>query len=154
MKEIQDKYLFKSFEVALLMAAKANEKRIVINATKLQKLLFIAYGSYLSVYNRRLVDEHPQSWPSGPVFPKLREDFVSEDFSLVKSSDKRIPNAVRNDQKLLDIISFVFNGFGGWTVGDISAWCLESVPCKATPDNGEIIDDQLIRKYFNTLITK
>jgi len=154
MKEIQDKYLYKSYEVGLLVAARANEQRFVINATKLQKLLFITYGSYLAVHNKRLTDEHPQSWPSGPVFPKFREDFIAEDFSTVLPGDKRISSGAKNDRNLAQIIQLVFKGFGGWTVGDLTAWCIESVPCQATPDNGQTIDDNIIRTFFNSLINK
>ncbi len=154
MKEIQDKYIYKSSEVALLIAAIANRRKIVINATKLQKLLFIVYGSFLSLYNLRLLDEKPQCWPYGPVFPKLREDFLAEDFSKVNFSDMRIPKKVKNDHRLQNVVDFVFNGFGLWSAGDLSAWCLNSLPCKATPDTGQIIDDDLIRTFFNSIINK
>ena len=154
MKEIQDKYIYRSSEVALLIAAVANRRKIVINATKLQKLLFIVYGSFLSLYNLRLLDEKPQSWPYGPVFPRLREDFIAEDLSKIGFSDSRLSKSVKNDRRLSGVVDFVFNGFGLWSAGDLSSWCLNSLPCKATPDTGQIIDDDLIRTFFNSIINK
>lgn len=151
--EIEDRYIYRSLDVSLLLAATANQRKIVVNHTKIQKLLFLVYGSYLSVYGKRLLDEHPQCWPYGPVFPKLRERFLNEDFAEVSLADRRISN-VRSDQKLCGIIDFVLNGFGSKSMDQLVDWCVDSVPCKSTPSNGSPISDVIIRDFFNTLIKK
>jgi uncharacterized phage-associated protein len=33
-----------------------------MNMTKIQKLTYIAYGTYLTIKDERLTDEHPQAW--------------------------------------------------------------------------------------------
>lgn len=63
---IQDTYRYKSTDVALHLAAVANERRVSINMTKIQKLLYITYGVFLRVYRERLLNEHPQARPNGP----------------------------------------------------------------------------------------
>lgn len=152
-KEIKDTFIYRSYEVSLLLAAMANRRKIVVNHTKIQKLLYITYGSFLAVYDKRLLDEHPESWPYGPVFPKLREDKLAEDFARIRLSDRRL-SKLKSDTNLIDIIDFVLNGFGSWNMESLVAWCLDSVPCKATPDDGRIIDDYITRDFFNTLIKK
>lgn len=151
--EIQDKYIYKSLDVTLLLAAKANQRKMVVNHTKIQKLLFITYGSYLAVYGKRLVDEHPQCWPYGPVFPKLREENLMEDFSSIELSDRRL-SKIKTNKTLSDLIDFVLKRFGAWSTGDLTSWCMDSIPCKSTPDDGHLIDDQIIIKFFNSLIKK
>ena len=69
---MEDTYKYKSTIVATYIAALANEKRVSVNMTKIQKLLYIAYGIYLAVKDSRLTNEHPQAWPYGPVFPTTR----------------------------------------------------------------------------------
>lgn len=151
--EIEDRYIYRSLDVSLFLAAAANQRKIVVNHTKIQKLLFLVYGSYLSVYGKRLLDEHPQCWPYGPVFSRLREKLLTEDFSEVSLSDRRI-SKLRNDQNLRDIIDLVLRGFGSWSMDDLVNWCVSSAPCKSTPDNGQSIDDYVIRDFFNSLIKK
>ncbi|MCQ2249875.1 MAG: SocA family protein [Bacteroidales bacterium] len=151
--EIEDRYLYRSREVSLMLAAACNQRRLVVNHTKIQKLLFLVYGSYLAVYNKRLTDEHPECWPYGPVFPKLREEMMGEDFSEVAIGDRRL-SGIRNDRKTADVIDFVLGKFGAQTMEALVDWCVNSVPCKATPDNGTVISDYVIRDFFNTLIKK
>jgi len=151
--EIEDRYIYKSTDVGLMLAAACNQRRIVVNHTKIQKLLFLVYGSYLAVYDKRLIDEHPQCWPYGPVFPKLRELLLAEDFAEVAIGDRRI-SKIRNDKKVTDVIDFVLGRFGAWSMDQLVEWCVNSTPCKATPDNGSAISDYVIRDFFNTLIKK
>lgn len=151
--EIHDRYLYRSLDVSLLLAAMANQRKMVVNHTKIHKLLFITYGSYLAVYDKRLIDEHPQSWPYGPVFAKLRDVSMVEDFSAIGIGDRRL-SKIKSDRKVVDIIDFVLSGFGSLSMEALVHWCINSAPCKATPDNGMPIDDYLIRDFFNTLIKK
>lgn len=77
---INDTYKYDSVTVANYIIAFANENKFFINMTKLQKLLYIAYGVYLSVKNERLTNEHPQAWPYGPVFPTTRNRLIKKRF--------------------------------------------------------------------------
>lgn len=151
--EIEDRYIYRSTDLSLLIAAECNKRRLVVNHTKIQKLLFLVYGAYLSIYGKRLADEHPQCWPYGPVFPKLRQEMLSEDFADIRIGDRRIAK-IRTDSRLAQVADFVLARFGAWSMDDIVAWCVNSAPCKATPDNGSIISDYLIRDFFNSLIQK
>lgn len=44
---IADTYRYNSVDVARYIVARANEEHLGINMTKMQKLLYIAYGAYM-----------------------------------------------------------------------------------------------------------
>ena len=48
---------YKSDSIALYLIAIANDKKISVNITKIQELLYIVYGTFLRVYGMRLIDE-------------------------------------------------------------------------------------------------
>lgn len=64
---------YDSVLVANYLLALANEKGVILNTTKVQKLLYMAYGLLLAEKNRIITDEQPKAWPYGPVFPKTRK---------------------------------------------------------------------------------
>lgn len=51
---MNDEYAYNSVTVATYVVALANSKKLGINMTKIQKLLYIAYGVYLVVKKSRL----------------------------------------------------------------------------------------------------
>lgn len=156
---IPDCFLYKSTDVALYLLAKANghDQKISMNMTKLQKLLYVVYGVYLFVYKERLLDEHPQAWPYGPVFPSTRNRLLKEDFSTISIDDIKDTN-LKSDTKLQEVILFVFTNFGSWNAGQLSEWShIDGSPWEQTTKQehfkwGNIIDDQLIMNYFSSII--
>ena len=123
---IQDKYEYASTDVAMYLVAKANENRISINITKIQKLLYITYGVYLSVYKKRLVNEHPQAWPYGPVFPTTRNNLNKIDLYSISIGSEHIKHdelsQMKDDVDLNKVIDFVLTNFGTWNAGQLSEW--------------------------------
>ena len=48
----------------------------ILNKTQVNKMLFICYGLYLSMTNKKLFsDDTPKAWPFGPVFPRVYKRF-------------------------------------------------------------------------------
>lgn len=154
---IQDTYRYKSTDVALHLAAVANERRVSINMTKIQKLLYITYGVFLRVYRERLLNEHPQAWPYGPVFPTTRNRLLKLDLYSITAQD--VPQEVRTDAQLQEIIAFVFSSFGGWNAGQLSEWThRHGSPWEKTTSRdgfvwGGAISDDLIYDYFSKIVT-
>lgn len=152
-----DTYEFNSVEVAKYIAGKANEKKIFLNITKIQKLLYIAYGTYLRVYEKRLTNEHPQAWPYGPVFPTTRNKMISLDFESIKASET--PEKLREDKRLNKVIEFVLKHFGKWNAAQLTEWSHRngSPWYYATKTEGfkwgDQIQDELIYNYFCSIIT-
>lgn len=56
---------YSSVDMAKMIVAYANDRHYFVNMTKVQKLLYIVYGVYLSVNGERFTDEHPKAWPYG-----------------------------------------------------------------------------------------
>lgn len=81
---ICDNYKYSSVVLAYYIVALMNQRGLEINMTKLQKLLYIAYGTYLAIKNQRLTNEHPQAWPYGPVFPTTRNRLLKKRFITYK----------------------------------------------------------------------
>ena len=115
--EIKDIYAYNSVDVAMYIVAYANERKYGMNMTKLQKLLYIAYGTFLAVKRYRLTDEHPQAWPYGPVFPATRSNLLKRNFL-----DIVYPSSLTQDDVLKSLVHLVFDTFGDRTAGTLSEW--------------------------------
>lgn len=159
--EIRDTFKYRSTDIATYIVALANEKRIAINMTKMQKLLYIVYGAYLRIYGERLLNEHPQAWPYGPVFPTTRNRLIKRDFYTITKEDiaESERNNIENDSLLNRVIESVFKHFGDWNAGQLSEWSHSNgSPWHQTTNKdgfkwGDTISDELIRDYFNSIIT-
>lgn len=159
--EIKDTFIYRSTDIATYIIALANERRIAINMTKMQKLLYIVYGAYLRIYGERLLNEHPQAWPYGPVFPTTRNRFLKQDFCTVSKENITAAErgCIEKDGQLNKIIDFVFEHFGDWNAGQLSEWShSDGSPWHQTTNKngfkwGNTIPDELIQSYFNNIIS-
>ncbi|GAD07900.1 hypothetical protein PORCAN_1529 [Porphyromonas crevioricanis JCM 13913] len=159
--EIKDTFIYKSTDIATYIIALANDRRISINMTKVQKLLYIIYGAYLRIYGERLLNEHPQAWPYGPVFPTTRNKLLKQELSLISADDivKEERKKILKDTKLNKVVDFVFNHFGCWNAGQLSEWShSDGSPWYQTTNRngfkwGDVIPDHLIKGYFNSIIS-
>ena len=156
---VADTYIFRSEDVALYLVACANEKKIVVNITKVQKLLYIIYGTYLRVFGKRLLDEHPQAWPYGPVFPltrtvikrKIKTEYLSFPMDSVNQE-------LRQDANLNKTIDFVLSHFGKWNAGQLTEWShRDGSPWALTVNKdgfswGWVIPDEYILDFFTKLV--
>lgn len=148
-------YRYNSVAVAKYIAATANERHISINITKIQKLLYIAYGTSLVIRGDRLTNEHPQAWPYGPVFPTTRTKLLKEDLYAISKDNV---TELKTDTYLKDLIDLVFRGFGMWSAGQLTAWSHgENTPWKLTTCKegfqwGDQIPDEYITEYFRKIL--
>lgn len=108
---IEDTFLYRSTDVARYLVFLANERKITVNMTKVQKLLYITYGVFLRVYSRRLLNEHLQAGLIVLSFPATRNNLLKQDFSLVPKESIRRQGKNENDEKLNKVVDFVFKEF-------------------------------------------
>ena len=158
--EQSDNGKYNSVEVAKYIIAYWNEKGSNINMTKTQKLLYIAYGIWYAVKDERLVDEHPQVWPFGPVFPITREKLLNRDFATISFNDV-VDEELKNDIEIASLMKIIYKSqFGSWAANKLSAWSHQdgspweektSLPGFAW---GEIMDDNRIKLYFKEVVLK
>jgi len=144
---------YDSVEVARYMMAVANAKGMVLNVTKVQKLLFIAYGYFLAKYNRVLTDEAPRAWPFGPVFPKTRK-FI--DYGKLTPLEYDYLNLIKKDEELTTFINQLIEDMGNVSASQLSGWSHEEgTPWFKTTKQrgfkwGDPIPDDYIKEYFAT----
>lgn len=121
-----------------------------LTMSQIQTILYIAYGVWLALHDERLIEEHPQMWQYGPVFPrvyaKLKKD-SSDGYDEYDSLRCNHPDKFR-------FLSNCFRRYA-WTKACIltsphisqgSPW---SQTRKENPDKwGVRIEDELIREWF------
>lgn len=156
---INDTFKYRSTDVAMYIIAYANEHGFVINMTKLQKLLYIAYGTYLALTNERLTDENPQAWPYGPVFPTTRRQLLNVAFETITFQNTNSVK-LRDESELKGLIKLVFDTFGNYNAATLSAWShQDGSPWSCTTHTdcfkwGDRISDDSIKDYFNRIIVR
>ncbi len=144
--------LFDSRDVASYIAQRCIVEGYDYNNTKIQKLLYCAYGAVLAARNIRLCDERPKAWQYGPVFPKVFR-IVSSGREIAQYSYK-VRNALPEDiKKLVDTTVHIFGkhnatALSRWSHKPDSPWAY------VTEQDGfnwnKVIPDDLIAKYFAT----
>lgn len=155
---MNDEYAYNSVTVATYVVALANSKKLGINMTKIQKLLYIAYGVYLVVKKSRLTNEHPQAWPYGPVFPTTRNKLLKKDLFSINLDSPEI-NEIKSDEEINALLELVFTVYGKMNAISLSEWShQEGSPWYYTVHSenfkwGNVIPDQLIEEYFKTIVT-
>jgi len=148
---------YNSVLFAKYLVAYANANRYALNITKIQKLLYVAYGAYMAVTSKRLLDEHPQAWPYGPVFPKTRNCLVKLNLESISPSNKEFAE-IKNNREINDLLNSVLVSFGGFSAVSLSEWShKKGSPWDKTvkSDNfkwGKVIEDDLIKRYFDSII--
>lgn len=148
---------YNSIDFAKYLVAYSNGHGYPINMTKLQKLLYIAYGTYLAMTESRLVEEHPQAWPYGPVFPSTRNKLLHVDFYSLRQDDIKF-SVFTNDSELQSLLTVVFNTFGTWTASQLTEWShCDGSPWERTVNQnnfswGNRIPDDIIKNYFRSII--
>lgn len=148
---------YSSVLIARYIVAMAQDKGLPINMTKVQKLLYIAYGIYLAIKDERLIDEHPQAWPYGPVFPSTRNKLLKENFYDIRIDNPEFAE-LRINAELNSLLNLVFNNFGDWTASELSQWShTDGSPWEKTVNQedfswGNRISDENIKSYFSMII--
>ena len=153
-------FKYKSTTVAKYLLFRAFEDRIVINMTKLQKLLYIAYGTYLAITDERLTNESPRAWPYGPVFPTVRNkllkiDFDDYDFLAERDSECK---SILADDEMKSLMIMVLHRFGMMSAGQLIEWThiADSAWDRTQRAPGfkwnDIIPDVYIKDYFKNII--
>lgn len=134
------------------MLALAQSKGKVLNATQLQKILFIGYGYKLSKDpSDPLLSESPRAWPFGPVFPNVHKNvdaYESYSLNLDELEDiKKNTEITELFNKLIDKYSiYSATKLSDWSHSKNSPW--ELTKRQAGFEWNMVIPDVLIKDYF------
>lgn len=147
--------IYDSQDVANFMHAISNEHKQKLNVTKVQKLLYIAYGYLLANKNRYLCAEKPYAWPYGPVFPRTRKKAV--DYEKVQSIDDSRFEDLKKDKEVYEALDGIIAKYSIFSASKLSAWSHEEGGPwdKALKSSGGKynvqISDEHIKEYFKEL---
>lgn len=139
---------------AKLLLALAYEKGIVLNTTKVQKMLYILYSYYMAKHDVQVFSETPKAWPYGPVFPRTRKKV---DFSVVYKKDNTDLIDIISEEGLVDKFNSVIDIYSKFTAGQLSDWShMKNSPWERTTKLpnfkwGDFIPDEYIKEYFSNL---
>ena len=156
--DFQDTYKYDSNTFAKFLIYCANQKRIFMNVTKVQKLLYICYGAYLRIKKERLLNEHPQAWPYGPVFPRVRKMLVKDENILSLNNVTDEIKELHDNPYMLSFVNNVLDAFGKLTAGALTEWSHhENSAWDLTTkiegfDWSDEISDSVIYDYFGTIV--
>jgi uncharacterized phage-associated protein len=145
---------YDSVTIAEYMLSLSLEKRIVLNVTKVQKLLYMAYGTFLAKKTRTISSEPPKAWPFGPVFPRTRNKV---DFGSIRPLDWSGFEEIKKDEELTESLNLIIEKYSKFSASKLSDWShREGGPWdKATKMNGfkwgDVIPDEFIVEYFSNL---
>ena len=123
---------------------------VTLNGSQIQTILYNAYGVWLATEGERLLEEHPQVWQYGPVFPRAYKHLkknagngqVEHDMLRAECPDR------------FEFIRRCFQRFAWTSAGVLCApHTAEGSPWKQTKDKspdklGVRIEDELIRQWF------
>lgn len=139
---------------AKLLLALAYEKGIILNITKVQKMLYILYSYFMAKHNFQIFSETPKAWPYGPVFPRTRKKV---DFSVVYKRDDEDLKEISQEKEIVDKFNSVIDIYSKFTAGQLSDWShMKDSPWDKTTKIpgfkwGDFIPDDYIKDYFSNL---
>ena len=123
---------------------------VTLNGSQIQTILYNAYGVWLATKGERLLEEHPQVWQYGPVFPRAYKHLKKNvgdgkiEYDMLKTE---CPDR-------FEFIRRCFQRFAWTSAGVLCApHTAEGSPWKQTKDQspdklGVRIEDELIRQWF------
>lgn len=113
-----------------------------ISNLKLQKLLYYAQGSYLSIYDKPLFKESIEAWRHGPVVYSVYQKYKKFGSSGIDKFDKS--DIDKETESLLKEVYKIFGKYSAWGLREMTH---QEDPWKET-DINQVISNEKIKKYF------
>lgn len=139
----------------------ADRDGVAVTPMKLQKLVYIAYGWALVLYDLQLFTEPIQAWKHGPVIPSLFHEFkvytnnpiTGRSFELNRDGSTWVSSIPRSDKQARRAVSGTWRAYGHHTAASLrnrthapdTPW---SQVYNGESKHGSAIPTDLIRKHF------
>lgn len=137
----------------LLRYLSFNRKRVVLNKTQVNKLLFMCYGTYLARTSGKMFEEPPKAWPFGPVFPRVYKTFDQKSMPIIIPKENIV--LFKQNEEALRICVSVIDKYSNTSAYNLSMWShKEGSPWYQTVYSGTTvvwnkeIKDEIIKEYF------
>lgn len=136
------------------MRVYAVQEGIILNATQIQKILYIIYGYFLAEKDHKIIKESPTAWPYGPVFSDSQKHVRTNERMNLK--DKYYKKLL-SDEHVKKVIEDIISKYHIFSAQQLSSWShQENGPWDITVNkqgkgwNAKIKDD-LIINYFKEI---
>lgn len=107
---------YSSLAIANEVLKSAEARGLALTNMQLIKLMYIAHGWALALLDHPLVDEKPQAWQHGPVFPRVYREFRDAGSSAIRTRALNPFSGVEESAALSDderaIINNVVESYG------------------------------------------
>ena len=157
---------YPALAIANYFIDKANLSGEVLDHLKIQKLVYIAHGWHLAIFDDPLIDEPVQAWKYGPVIPSLYQAFkrhgnaaVVENEAVVRRNGEiSVPSVSYDDDQAQKLLGKVWKAYSKYTGVQLSnlthqtgtPW--DQTWKEARGRNNKRINDQLIARHFRELV--
>lgn len=168
LKVMEEQKMIKVFSpqtIANYFIEMASKDAAVVTNIKLQKLVYIAHGWSLAVFDFPLVDEGLKAWRYGPVFPSLYRtlrhygrDAIQE--KIPDHSSRDLDTLFENSPDYRELLEMVWSRYGELNGIQLSTmthqkgtpWDLVK---KTSPDDDSpAISDVIISEHYKKLLAK
>ncbi len=128
----------------------ASEQGRTLTPMQLLKLVYIAHGWMLGLYDRPLIKENVEAWPYGPVIPELYH-------AIKKYRDKPVQDIKTRVEESLDtqetaMIADVYSKYGRFSGIELSSMThAKGTPWHKTFDHAGVISNDLIQSHYKKL---
>lgn len=113
-----------------------------ISNLKLQKLLYYAQGSFLSIYDKPLFEDPIEAWRHGPVVYSVYQKYKKFGSTGIDEFDKS--DIDKETESLLKEVYKIFGKYSAWGLREMTH---QEDPWKET-DINHVISNEKIKKYF------
>jgi uncharacterized phage-associated protein len=145
---------YDSILVAQYLLSLAREKKLNLNVTKVQKMLYIVFGYFLSQFDKKIIEESPRAWPFGPVFPRAQNKV---DYTNILPINSPEFSEIKKDIELTKVLNEVLDKYSQYTASQLTEWSHQkgSPWSKTTEEIGfrwnTPIKEEYINEYFKNL---
>jgi uncharacterized phage-associated protein len=143
---------YPALTIAKWLIAWAEAEGEELSNLKLQKLLYYGQGHHLAEEHRPLFPEQIQAWSHGPVVPEVYHQYKGCGSSTIELPTDDPFTWDEVDRKTADLLSRVWNTYGGFSAGRLRSMTHSERPWQAhfRPDErGIVIPDSEIEHYFS-----
>ncbi len=144
--------MFNINQIADFFIEKIDEnKGDALTHLKLQKLLYFAWGWYLTLYKQQLFEECPEAWQYGPVFSKLYQRFKGKGNQPITGEDILVGDG-GIEQKVQEFLDNIWDEYGQYSAEKLANMTHEDPAWAQARSQGiKFMPKSIVECYFQIL---
>ena len=136
-----------------------------VTPLKLQKLVYFAHGWYLAFEEEPLIKEPVLCWDYGPVIKEVYDSFKKHGNQVITQKERMfdfstgnliLPEIDKNDKSTIKLLNVIKDVYGNYTALELSkSTHIDESPWDTVrKQGGDIIDNEIIKRYFRKQLEK